>query len=216
MPKNAGPLLRGITAFAGAEVIDITTAKAIAIVKGEEYGLQDLTADTLFAMRGSAPWFKGMVTPEVKKKAEKELLARGWTQDQINAPRQFGKEMPTQILRMPPAGAGKPQGASLLTPAEIQAELSRAGFGGPSGPQAVPGRISGGLPGEAPNRSSGWESPSGFSAGRGGESDHRTGAQNRSLGFRVGSGSKRGSRIREAECWHAASGRWQSRRSKSG
>lgn len=102
VPANASPAIKGLTGFAGAEIANVGTSAAVRIAEGQDYGLEELTADTLMALVQARGEYKGAVSERAQKRAEAELLSRGFSEQQIQQPFDFKGETPaSRVLPAP-------------------------------------------------------------------------------------------------------------------
>lgn len=113
LPKDPRPLLQTISAFAATEVGSISTGAVKAIVEGRQYGLQQLTADTLFAVYHAAGTYKGVVNAADRETAKRELLNRGYSEDQLATAFDAGVNTPAAMVlpKAKPAVRGTSQSA---------------------------------------------------------------------------------------------------------
>lgn len=146
VPANASPAIKGLTGFAGAELANVGTSAAVRIAEGQDYGLEELTADTLMALVQARGEYKGAVSERAQKRAEAELLSRGFSEQQIRQPFQMGAETPASRVMAAPEKAQpftvdevpptpQQQGETPTPDAEPSSPTEAAG---PKPPSAVP------------------------------------------------------------------------------
>lgn len=101
-PVNAAPAAKALSGLVGAGITNIGTTAVISAVEGRSYGIEELTADTLLAFSHSHREYARGVSEQGRKRAEAELLSRGFSEEQINRPFEFGENTPAfRVLVQP-------------------------------------------------------------------------------------------------------------------
>lgn len=90
VPINSAPALRGLGALTGSMIGNIAPSMALRIVEGQSYGIEALTADALLSIYYARGQYKGAVSERAQKRAEAELLSRGFSEQQLQQGYQEG------------------------------------------------------------------------------------------------------------------------------
>ncbi len=122
LPKNPGPLLKSAAAFGGEAVSSISVGTVRSIVEGKEYGLQQLTADTLIAYFQARGSYKSETSAAGREAAKQELSRRGFSEEQIVTPFDAGESTPAEIIS-PKVGPSESQ-SQVLGNSSTQMRLS--------------------------------------------------------------------------------------------
>lgn len=121
-PANAAPATKALAGFMGAGIANVGTTGVVAIAEGRDYGIEELTADTLLAIFHAKGEYSRGVSEAAQKRAEAELLSRGFAEEQINRSFEIGENTPSFRVIVEPANKPPP----LMDSAAMQAEVTRA------------------------------------------------------------------------------------------
>lgn len=125
VPVNAAPATKALAGFAGAGIANIGTTAAMAAAEGRGYGIEELTADTLLAIFHAKGEYSRGASEAAQKRAEAELLSRGFSEQQISRPIEVGENAPSLRVTVEP-GDKPPPMDSISMHTEVTPAISLA------------------------------------------------------------------------------------------
>jgi len=146
LPKSLTPMQVGLATGAGGTLVNVGTSAALAALEGREYGIQDLTFDTLMGAYQGAGEYKGKVSENARNSAYAELASRGFEPEQIKS-FEFGKKFttPTDTPAFKVVRSAEPEVMAPTMQAEVDAAQA------PAPVVRVLGEEVQGQPGETPH-----------------------------------------------------------------
>lgn len=120
-PANAAPATKALAGFAGAAIANVGTTGAVALAEGTDYGIEELTADTLLAIFHAKGEYSRGVSEQARENAKVELLSRGFAEKQIDRPFELGENTPSFRVVVEPVNKPPP----LMDAAAMQAEVDQ-------------------------------------------------------------------------------------------
>lgn len=150
VPVNSAPMIKGLAGFGAAGAANVGTSAVIHAINDEEYGLETFTADTLMAFVQAKGEYSNAVTERGQKRAEAELLSRGFSEQQLQQPFDFRGETPASRL-IPAPEKVQPFAADEVTPTSQQQRQAPTPDTEPPAPaeEVVP-KSEGSVPAEEP------------------------------------------------------------------